>query len=87
MKVLKGGVFHNEMNNWTIKKWYLLTNGIEHICILSILCYNFMNIYIFITNKMRVWLNGKISLCQGEDAGSIPATRHIRHMENESFMH
>ena len=27
------------------------------------------------TSKMRVWLNGKISLCQGEDAGSIPATR------------
>ena len=26
-------------------------------------------------NKMRVWLNGKISLCQGEDAGSIPAIR------------
>lgn len=45
-----------------------------------------MNIYIYIfrTNKMRVWLNGKISPCQGEDAGSIPATRHIRHMEYEN---
>ena len=40
-------------------------------------------IVIFITNKMRVWLNGKISLCQGEDAGSIPATRHIQ-MEYEN---
>ncbi|KAK8923445.1 Photosystem II reaction center protein Z [Platanthera zijinensis] len=27
------------------------------------------------TNKMRIWSNGKISLCQGEDAGSIPAIR------------
>ena len=34
-------------------------------------------LYIFITNKMRVWLNGKISPCQGEDAGSIPATRPL----------
>ncbi len=25
--------------------------------------------------KMRIWSNGKISLCQGEDAGSIPAIR------------
>lgn len=25
--------------------------------------------------KMRIWLNGKISLCQGEGAGSIPAIR------------
>lgn len=25
---------------------------------------------------MRIWSNGKISLCQGEDAGSIPAIRH-----------
>ena len=24
---------------------------------------------------MRIWSNGKISLCQGEDAGSIPAIR------------
>nr|YP_001152186.1 ORF46e [Pinus koraiensis]ABP35429.1 ORF46e [Pinus koraiensis] len=37
-------------------------------------CYEY--IYIYIHNiEMRVWLNGKISLCQGEDAGSIPATR------------
>ena len=28
-----------------------------------------------ILNQMRIWLNGKISLCQGEDAGSIPAIR------------
>lgn len=27
------------------------------------------------TKKMRIWSNGKISLCQGEDAGSIPAIR------------
>ncbi len=25
--------------------------------------------------KLRIWSNGKISLCQGEDAGSIPAIR------------
>jgi hypothetical protein len=25
--------------------------------------------------EMRIWLNGKISPCQGEDAGSIPAIR------------
>jgi hypothetical protein len=31
--------------------------------------------YTHITSQMRVWLNGRISLCQGEDAGSIPATR------------
>lgn len=24
---------------------------------------------------MRVWSNGRITPCQGEDAGSIPATR------------
>lgn len=27
---------------------------------------------------MRIWSNGKISLCQGEDAGSIPAIRPTR---------
>jgi hypothetical protein len=27
------------------------------------------------TKKMRIWSNGKISLCQGEDAGSSPAIR------------
>lgn len=27
------------------------------------------------TKKMRIWSSGKISLCQGEDAGSIPAIR------------
>jgi hypothetical protein len=34
-------------------------------------------------NKMRVWLNGKISLCQREDVGLIPAIRHIQ-MEYEN---
>jgi hypothetical protein len=34
--------------------------------------YEYIDIHII---EMRVWLNGKISLCQGEDAGSIPATR------------
>lgn len=28
-----------------------------------------------IKKKKRIWSNGKISLCQGEDAGSIPAIR------------
>lgn len=57
---------------------------IEHICIFHIMLQFYEYIYIFRTNKMRVWLNGKISPCQGEDAGSIPATRHIRHMEYEN---
>lgn len=45
--------------------------GIYHI---SYIC-----VYILCTcvnnEKMRIWSNGKISLCQGEDAGSIPAIR------------
>lgn len=26
---------------------------------------------------LRVWFSGRIPPCQGEDAGSIPATRHL----------
>lgn len=31
-------------------------------------------VYMYYSN-LRVWFNGKIPPCQGEDAGSIPATR------------
>jgi hypothetical protein len=42
--------------------------GIYHICVYILcICIN--------KEKMRIWSNGKISLCQGEDAGSIPAIR------------
>lgn len=40
----------------------------------------YMCVYIGM-NKMRVWLSGKISPCQGEDAGSIPATRPFKGMK------
>ena len=40
------------------------------------LSYTYMCIYIvYHEQKVRIWSNGKISLCQGEDAGSIPAIR------------
>lgn len=43
---------------------------IYHICHICVdICIRFRN------EKMRIWSNGKISLCQGEDAGSIPAIR------------
>lgn len=45
---------------------FININIISFICICLILIKN---------KKMRIWSNGKISLCQGEDAGSIPAIR------------
>ncbi len=34
---------------------------------------------------LRVWFSGRIPPCQGEDAGSIPATRHyINRQKNYS---
>ena len=35
-------------------------------------------IYIYMYYSKRVWFNGKIPPCQGEDAGSIPATRQLK---------
>lgn len=76
-KIRGGSNFLNKKN--TIKK--IIGIVPKRICVPALhkkdpVIYHICGYILCIKNKkMRIWSNGKISLCQGEDAGSIPAIR------------